>query len=158
MYVLKKYVFDLQGIIELYEFQKQYPHTEAKVNTYLSQTGTYFQSYIRRGLSNLAAEDNDIHAQAAATVPTPAALIPSVLSTPQHSMEYVTPQIATTPNIEQHHHYQPQQHQEQRLSAFELHQQQSRSDSRSSIHAGGKEKISSEHIVVNLCINMIFLR
>ncbi|KAI9254442.1 armadillo-type protein [Phascolomyces articulosus] len=49
-----------QGIVELYEFQKKYPLAEAKVNTYLSQSGTYFQSYIRRGLSNLAAEDNEL--------------------------------------------------------------------------------------------------
>ncbi|CAO3629819.1 unnamed protein product [Cunninghamella blakesleeana] len=46
-----------QGIIELYEFQKKYPLAENKVNSYLNQTGTYFQRYIRRGLSNLAADD-----------------------------------------------------------------------------------------------------
>ncbi|KAI8334829.1 armadillo-type protein [Chlamydoabsidia padenii] len=48
-----------QGIVELYDFQKKYPLAETKVNIYLSQTGTYFQRYIRRGLSNLAAEDHD---------------------------------------------------------------------------------------------------
>jgi cytoskeleton-associated protein 5 len=53
-------LFFLQGIIELYEFQKKYPFAETKVNTYLSQTGTYFQRYIRRGLSNLAADDHDL--------------------------------------------------------------------------------------------------
>ncbi|RUP25535.1 hypothetical protein BC936DRAFT_138829, partial [Jimgerdemannia flammicorona] len=46
-----------QGINELYEFQKKHPGVEMKVNAHLAQTGTYFQSYIRRGLSNLAAED-----------------------------------------------------------------------------------------------------
>ncbi|CAO3632931.1 unnamed protein product [Cunninghamella echinulata] len=46
-----------QGIVELYEFQKKYPLAENKVNSYLNQTGTYFQRYIRRGLSNLAADD-----------------------------------------------------------------------------------------------------
>ncbi|KAI9315486.1 armadillo-type protein [Dichotomocladium elegans] len=51
------------GIVELYEFQKKYPLAEVKVNTHLSQSGQYFQSYIRRGLSNLAAEDNDLRAQ-----------------------------------------------------------------------------------------------
>ncbi|KAI8099122.1 armadillo-type protein [Halteromyces radiatus] len=49
-----------QGIVELYEFQKRYPLAENKVNTYLSQTGTYFQRYIQRGLHNLAAEDHGI--------------------------------------------------------------------------------------------------
>ncbi|RUS19776.1 armadillo-type protein [Endogone sp. FLAS-F59071] len=46
-----------QGIYELYEFQKKHPGVEVKVNAHLAQTGTYFQSYIRRGLSNLATED-----------------------------------------------------------------------------------------------------
>lgn len=55
-----------QGIVELYEFQKTYPLAEAKVNGYLVQTGNYFQSYIRRGLSNLAAEDNESRATAQA--------------------------------------------------------------------------------------------
>ncbi|KAI7908148.1 armadillo-type protein [Cokeromyces recurvatus] len=55
-----------QGIIELYDFQKNYPNAQGKVNNYLGQTGTYFQSYIRRGLSNLEAEDNELHAQAQA--------------------------------------------------------------------------------------------
>lgn len=46
--------------MELYEFQKRYPHAETKVNAYLSQTGNYFQSYIRRGLNNLSAEDDSM--------------------------------------------------------------------------------------------------
>jgi cytoskeleton-associated protein 5 len=130
----------------LYEFQKQYPHTEAKVNTYLSQTGNYFQSYIRRGLSNLAAEDNELHAAAAAAaaVTTPTALGPSMLSTPSQSMDYQSSSFPistavhhapTAPILEQHHHQQQQP--EQRLSSFETHQQ-SRNEARSSIHAGGK--------------------
>ncbi|KAF7730601.1 Microtubule-associated protein, microtubule dynamics during spindle orientation [Apophysomyces ossiformis] len=57
-----------QGIIELYEFQKKYPLAEAKVNAFLGQTGTYFQSYIRRGLSNLAAEDNELRASTPVSV------------------------------------------------------------------------------------------
>lgn len=48
--------------MELYEFQKKYPHAETKVNAYLSQTGNYFQSYIRRGLNNLSAEDDSLKA------------------------------------------------------------------------------------------------
>jgi hypothetical protein len=53
--------------VELYEFQKKYPHAETKVNAYLSQTGNYFQSYIRRGLNNLSAEDDSLKANAANT-------------------------------------------------------------------------------------------
>ncbi|CAO3595984.1 unnamed protein product [Absidia cylindrospora] len=47
-----------EGIIELYEFQKKHPLAESKVNDYLSQTGSYFQRYIRRGLDSLASNDN----------------------------------------------------------------------------------------------------
>ncbi|KAG0164625.1 Microtubule-associated protein, microtubule dynamics during spindle orientation [Apophysomyces sp. BC1034] len=57
-----------QGIAELYEFQKKYPLAETKVNAFLGQTGTYFQSYIRRGLSNLAAEDNELRASTPVSV------------------------------------------------------------------------------------------
>lgn len=67
-----------QGIVELYEFQKKYPLAEAKVNTYLSQSGQYFQSYIRRGLSNLAAEDTDLRSQQAQSSPLSS---PSVMHT-----------------------------------------------------------------------------
>ncbi|KAG0348125.1 Microtubule-associated protein, microtubule dynamics during spindle orientation [Podila humilis] len=51
-----------KGISDLYAFQKMYPNMESKVNAQLARTGTFFQSYIRRGLANLEAE-----AQAAAT-------------------------------------------------------------------------------------------
>src|SRR5689334_4658637 len=33
-----------------------YPNMESKVNAQLAKTGTFFQSYIRRGLANLEAE------------------------------------------------------------------------------------------------------
>ncbi|GAB5588997.1 hypothetical protein Unana1_03897 [Umbelopsis nana] len=58
-----------QGIVELYEFRKRYPHAETKVNAYLSQTGNYFQSYIRRGLNNLSAEDDSLKAHTSSTTP-----------------------------------------------------------------------------------------
>ncbi|KAF0542990.1 ARM repeat-containing protein [Gigaspora margarita] len=48
-----------QGIYELYEFQKQHPEMESKVTSHLSKTGPYFQSYIRRGLANIAAEEEE---------------------------------------------------------------------------------------------------
>ena len=35
-----------------------YPNMEPKVNAQLAKTGTFFQSYIRRGLANLEAEAN----------------------------------------------------------------------------------------------------
>ncbi|KAG0332620.1 Microtubule-associated protein, microtubule dynamics during spindle orientation [Podila horticola] len=62
-----------QGISDLYAFQKMYPNMESKVNAQLARTGTFFQSYIRRGLANLEAE-----AQAATTASTS---IPLPLST-----------------------------------------------------------------------------
>ncbi|KAF9973158.1 Microtubule-associated protein, microtubule dynamics during spindle orientation [Actinomortierella ambigua] len=45
-----------QGIQDLYFFQKMYPEMQPKVNAQLAKTGTFFQSYIRRGLANLDAE------------------------------------------------------------------------------------------------------
>ncbi|CAG8440367.1 2083_t:CDS:10, partial [Acaulospora morrowiae] len=48
-----------QGIYELYEFQKQHPEMESKVTSQLSKTGPYFQSYIRRGLANIASEEEE---------------------------------------------------------------------------------------------------
>ncbi|KAF9307588.1 Microtubule-associated protein, microtubule dynamics during spindle orientation, partial [Linnemannia elongata] len=43
---------------ETKQFQKMYPNMESKVNAQLAKTGTFFQSYIRRGLANLDAEAN----------------------------------------------------------------------------------------------------
>ncbi|CAG8566357.1 15598_t:CDS:10, partial [Funneliformis caledonium] len=48
-----------KGIYELYEFQKQHPDMKGKIATHLSRTGPYFQSYIRRGLANIAIEEED---------------------------------------------------------------------------------------------------
>ncbi|KAI9004872.1 armadillo-type protein [Phycomyces nitens] len=78
-----------QGIIELYEFQKKYPSAEGKVNAFLSQSGTYFQSYIRRGLSNLAAEDNELRASqpalpAYSTIPNEFQNVQRTVSPPVH--------------------------------------------------------------------------
>ncbi|KAG9290927.1 hypothetical protein G9A89_011077 [Geosiphon pyriformis] len=48
-----------QGILELYEFQKLHPEMEPKITAQLSKTGTYFQSYIKRGLQNIAVEEEE---------------------------------------------------------------------------------------------------
>ncbi|CAG8549433.1 3362_t:CDS:10, partial [Funneliformis caledonium] len=48
-----------KGIYELYEFQKLHPEMEGKITTQLSRTGPYFQSYIRRGLANIAIEEEE---------------------------------------------------------------------------------------------------
>ncbi|KAJ3077818.1 Microtubule-associated protein, microtubule dynamics during spindle orientation, partial [Quaeritorhiza haematococci] len=45
------------GIQELYDFQKRHPYTEQLVNHHLSKTGSYFQGYIKRGLAQLATEE-----------------------------------------------------------------------------------------------------
>ncbi|CEI92510.1 hypothetical protein RMCBS344292_06766 [Rhizopus microsporus] len=86
-----------QGIIELYEFQKAYPAAQSKVNTYLSQTGTYFQSYIRRGLSNLAAEDNEM--LAASTIPmVPTTTTATATATPMPATSVATVTAASSPS------------------------------------------------------------
>lgn len=82
-----------QGIIELYEFQKKYPLAEAKVNTYLSQSGQYFQSYIRRGLSNLAAEDTDLRSQQAQSSP----VAMHTTTTTANAMTTTTTSMASVP-------------------------------------------------------------
>ncbi|KAL9937441.1 hypothetical protein V8E36_003850 [Tilletia maclaganii] len=48
-----------QGIRDLYEFQKRYPHRQASIDRSLEATGSIFQRYIRRALANHAAEDGD---------------------------------------------------------------------------------------------------
>lgn len=136
-----------QGIIELYEFQKKYPLAEAKVNAYLSQTGTYFQSYIRRGLSNLAAEDNDLRA---ASLQTPSS-VPASPTTTYNSVGLSTatptPITATTAINDlpsSSHPSSPKSSsppaastilQEHRQS-FDLHRTSSGSGVRTSMHAG----------------------
>ncbi|KAL9553831.1 hypothetical protein MBANPS3_003097 [Mucor bainieri] len=100
-----------QGIVELYEFQKTYPLAEAKVNGYLLQTGNYFQSYIRRGLSNLAAEDSESRAtaqaqalaaaQAASQSISAAHVSPTPTTDYHHASTPTTPIISSTPMVEQ---------------------------------------------------------
>ncbi|CAG8608892.1 3275_t:CDS:2, partial [Paraglomus occultum] len=48
-----------KGIQELYEFQKEHPEMESKISAQLETTSFYFQSYIRRGLSNIATEEEE---------------------------------------------------------------------------------------------------
>lgn len=65
------------------------------MNTYLVQTGSYFQSYIRRGLSNLAAEDNELQAAAAA------ATVSNATPTTNNTTNYTSapPMMAASPTI-----------------------------------------------------------
>lgn len=97
------------------------------MNTYLSQTGNYFQSYIRRGLSNLAAEDSELAAVEAAAATAAAASMVTPPNVDYQSFPSTT--IHTTPIPEQYNH--------QERSSFES-PQHSRPDPRLSIHAGGK--------------------
>lgn len=48
-----------QGIQQLFDFQKKNPGAFLAVETRLSQTGSYFQGYIRRGLAALAQSEMD---------------------------------------------------------------------------------------------------
>jgi hypothetical protein len=45
------------GIQELYQFRKNYPYSAETIEERLSQTGSYFQGYIRRGLAHLEEEE-----------------------------------------------------------------------------------------------------
>ncbi|GAA6061591.1 hypothetical protein JCM10212_004341 [Sporobolomyces blumeae] len=60
-----KEIFDLigdpnnsrSGIAALYEFQKEHPEASARIATWMAGTGSYFQTYLKRALSNLEAAD-----------------------------------------------------------------------------------------------------
>ncbi|OAV98650.1 hypothetical protein, variant [Puccinia triticina 1-1 BBBD Race 1] len=49
-----------KGISELYHLLKMHPEAHSKVDKWISATGTYFQAYLRRALSNLKADDPDL--------------------------------------------------------------------------------------------------
>ncbi|KAI8051432.1 armadillo-type protein [Syncephalis plumigaleata] len=53
-----------QGIMELYEFQRDHPEEGEAVETFLKKAGT-FQSYIRRTLANIAADRGEVLSSAA---------------------------------------------------------------------------------------------
>ena len=48
------------GIQELYEFQKNHPNAGYLIEERLSQTGAYFQGYIRRGLNHLKESESSV--------------------------------------------------------------------------------------------------
>ena len=52
--------FSKQGIQRLHDFQKAMPNAFLLVESRISQTGSYFQGYIRRGLSNLAQSETEL--------------------------------------------------------------------------------------------------
>ncbi|RKP07487.1 hypothetical protein THASP1DRAFT_30693 [Thamnocephalis sphaerospora] len=57
-----------QGIMELYEFQRDHPEEEQAVEGFLKKAGT-FQSYIRRTLANISTERGDARPASAGTPP-----------------------------------------------------------------------------------------
>ena len=48
-----------EGITELHQFLKAYPHKKAKVDKILESTGPAFRKYITRALASRAAEDEE---------------------------------------------------------------------------------------------------
>ncbi|GAA5893605.1 hypothetical protein JCM5296_002476 [Sporobolomyces johnsonii] len=67
-----KEIFDLigdpnnsrAGISALHEFQKEHPEAAARISTWMAGTGSYFQTYLKRALSNLEAADRERNAEA----------------------------------------------------------------------------------------------
>lgn len=125
------------------------------MNTYLCQTGNYFQSYIRRGLSNLAAEDKELHAAAVAASAASSANASMVASPNQeHHQSYasnrsITPTTADArlqfeQQQQQHLHQQQQQQQVQRQS-FESPQPPRNNEVRSSMIAGAGKLRTIKH-------------
>jgi cytoskeleton-associated protein 5 len=48
-----------EGITELHQFLKAYPHKKARVDALLESTGVHFRKYITRALATRAAEDTE---------------------------------------------------------------------------------------------------
>ena len=57
-----------EGITELHQFLKAYPHKRPRVEKLLETTGTAFRKYITRALASRAAEDSDRDAAVAHTL------------------------------------------------------------------------------------------
>ena len=57
-----------EGITELHQFLKAYPHKRPRVDKLLESTGTAFRKYITRALASRAAEDSDRDAAVAHTL------------------------------------------------------------------------------------------
>jgi len=57
-----------EGITELHQFLKAYPHKKPRVEKMLESTGPAFRKYITRALASRAAEDNDRNAAVAHTL------------------------------------------------------------------------------------------
>lgn len=48
-----------EGVTELYQFLKAYPHKKSRVDKMLDVTGPQFRKYIARALASRAAEDEE---------------------------------------------------------------------------------------------------
>ena len=57
-----------EGITELHQFLKIYPHKKARVDKLLEATGPAFRKYLARALASRAAEDEDREAAVADTL------------------------------------------------------------------------------------------
>ena len=64
-----------EGITELHQFLKAYPHKKPRVEKLLESTGTAFRKYITRALASRAAEDSDRDAAVAHTLSSKLALV-----------------------------------------------------------------------------------
>ena len=65
-----------EGITELHQFLKAYPHKKPRVEKLLESTGTAFRKYITRALASRAAEDSDRDAAVAHTLSSKLLLAP----------------------------------------------------------------------------------
>lgn len=70
-----------EGITELHQFLKAYPHKRPRVEKLLESTGTAFRKYITRALASRAAEDSDRDAAVAHTLSSEFPWVPMRAST-----------------------------------------------------------------------------
>jgi cytoskeleton-associated protein 5 len=64
-----------EGITELHQFMKAYPHKKARVDKLLESTGPAFRKYITRALASRAAEDQERDAAVSHTLSSPSGIL-----------------------------------------------------------------------------------
>ncbi|GAA5878237.1 hypothetical protein JCM16303_002695 [Sporobolomyces ruberrimus] len=99
-----KEIFDLigdpnnsrAGISALYEFQKEHPEAAARIATWMAGTGSYFQTYLKRALANLEANDHERKVENP-TSPSSDSMtgVPSRLSRPSSAASSIAPGTPT---------------------------------------------------------------
>ncbi|KZO91665.1 ARM repeat-containing protein [Calocera viscosa TUFC12733] len=85
-----------QGITELYQFLKAYPHKRGKVERMLEKTGPQFKKYITRALASRAEDDEERELVFSDTLSKLESTVRSTPSSPKVSSPHRTPSVTST--------------------------------------------------------------